>query len=130
LTISGNTSIGGRRADYLGGDPYIPDSNRISPTGAVLWLDPAQFAAAPEDRRGNSERGQFRGPSYQVFDLSFRKRFLVVRDVQVQFQADLFNALNHTNFLNPQTNLANTDFGRISSAGPSRNVQLGFRLTF
>src|SRR4029078_5921381 len=28
LTITGNTAIGTRRADYLGGAPHIPDSHR------------------------------------------------------------------------------------------------------
>jgi hypothetical protein len=130
LTVTGNTSIGNRRADYLGGDPYIPDSGRTSPTGAIVWLDPTQFAAAPDTRLGNSARGQFRGPSYQVFDLSFRKAFRVAGDTRLQFQADLFNALNHTNFNDPSVNLANADFGRISAAGPPRNVQLALRLTF
>jgi hypothetical protein len=79
---------------------------------------------------GNSERGQFRGPSYRVLDLSLRKEFRVYNDVELQFQADLFNALNHTNFNDPQTNMANADFGRISAAGPPRNVQLAIRLMF
>jgi hypothetical protein len=130
LTITGNTAIGNRRADFLGGDPYIPDSSRTSPTGAIVWLDPAAFAAAPDSRLGNSSRGQFRGPSYQVFDLSFRKGFPLHGDTRLQVQADLFNAFNTTNFNDPQTNLANADFGRITSAGPPRNVQLALRVTF
>ena len=130
LTITGNTAIGNRRADFLGGEAYIPDSGRISAAGAVLWLDPTAFAAAPEGRRGNSTRGEFRGPAYQVLDVSFRKSFRVYGETRLQVQADLFNAFNHTNFNNPQTNLANADFGRISATGPPRNVQLALRLTF
>jgi Carboxypeptidase regulatory-like domain len=130
LTITANTSIGNRRADYLGTEPYIPESDRRSPAGPILWLDPAAFAAAPDSRLGDSERGQFRGPSYQVLDLSLRKEFRLYQDVRLQFQADLFNALNHTNFNDPQTNMANADFGRISAAGPPRNVQLALRLMF
>jgi hypothetical protein len=65
-----------------------------------------------------------------VFDLSFRKAFRVAGETRLQFQADLFNALNHTNFNDPSVNLANADFGRISAAGPPRNVQLALRLTF
>ena len=130
FTIVGNTAIGSRRADFLGGDPYLPDSGRVGPTGAILWLDPTPFAAAPDGRRGNSGRDRFRGPSYQVVDASLRKSFRLAHGTRIQVQADLFNALNHTNFNNPQANLANSDFGRISSAGPSRQVQLGVRVTF
>ena len=131
LTITGNTAIGTRRADYLGGDPYVPDSQRTNATGAIVWLDASQFAAAPETRLGNSTRGQFVGPSYQVFDLSFRKAFsLPGRETKLQFQADLFNAFNRTNFGTPATTVTNANFGQITSVGPPRNIQLGLRLTF
>jgi hypothetical protein len=121
LTILGNTSIGARRADYL-----------INPTtGAVQWLNRAAFAVAPESRRGNSTRGQFTGPSFQMWDLSLRKQFRVKGDVELQFQADLFNAFNKVNYNVPgQLNVSNADFGQITSAAPPRNVQLGIRLQF
>ena len=130
LTITANTAIGSRRADYLAGDAYIPSSGRFSADGSVLWLDPDQFAPAPESRLGNSRRGQFRGPSYQVFDLSFRKGFPLRGEARLQIQADLFNAFNKLNLDNPQTNFSNAAFGEITSAGPPRNVQLGIRVTF
>jgi Carboxypeptidase regulatory-like domain len=130
LTIMGNTSIGARRADYLGTDAYADEL--INPTtGVVQWLNRAAFAVAPESQRGNSKRGQFRGPSFQMWDLSLRKQFRVKGDLQLQFQADLFNVLNQTNFNAPgQLNVSNADFGQITSAAPPRNVQLGVRLQF
>jgi hypothetical protein len=130
MTVTGNTSIGGRRADFAGGDPYVPDSERIAANGQVRWLERAAFASAPEGRRGNSRRGQFRGPGLQVWDISLRKGFAIAGRTRVQIQADLFNAFNRVNFRNPQTNLANADFGVINATAPSRNVQLGVRLTF
>jgi len=131
LTITGNTAIGTRRADYLGGDPYVPSSGRTNANGAIVWLDPSQFTAAPETRLGNSRKGQFTGPSYQVFDLSFRKIFRVpTHDMRVTFQADLFNAFNKTNFSNPATTITSNNFGQITSVGPPRNIQLGLRVDF
>jgi hypothetical protein len=131
LTITGNTSIGGRRADFLGGDPYVAESERINPTtGAVTWLSRAAFASAPEGRRGNSKRGQFRGPAYYVWDISLRKQFAVAGNVKVQIQADLFNAFDRTNFRNPEDNFTDTNFGTITAVAPPRQVQLGARLTF
>jgi hypothetical protein len=130
LTITGNTSIGTRRADYVGGDPYIPQAQRFSPSGAVLWLNPAAFATAPDGRLGNSTRGQFRGPGYTSLDFSFRKGFKVSKDVRLQLQADLFNAFNQTSFTTVTTTVTNSDFGRLTAAAPPRNVQLALRLTF
>jgi hypothetical protein len=129
LTITGNTSIGGRRADYVGGDMYLDEL--INPTtGAVQWLNPAAFAAAPEGRRGNSTRGQVRGPAYYVWDISLRKQFRISGDVRMQIQADFFNAFNNVNWGNPATNLSGAGFGTISSAQPARNIQLGARIMF
>lgn len=135
LTISGNTSIGGRRADFLGGEAYVPSDQRInSTTGAIQWLNPAAFAAAPEGRPGNSERGQFRGPDYFNWDISLRKQFKLGHDVRLQIQADFFNAFNQVNWGNPnntQTPSLNTGgFGNITSTQPPRNIQLGARVMF
>jgi hypothetical protein len=129
VTITGGTGIGTRRADYLGGNPYVYSVNAV--TGVVTWLDPAKFSAAPDTRLGNSGRNQFVGPSYRAWDLSLRKSFRVHGATRLQFQADLFNALNQVNWNNPASNLTgSTPFGTITSAAPPRNVQLGVRLTF
>jgi len=131
LTVTGNTAIGTRRADYLGTDPYFPDSQRTSATGLIQWLNPAAFQTAPETRLGNSRKGAFTGPSYQDFDLSFRKIFRIpYRQTRVLFQADLFNAFNHTNFGNPSTTITSGNFGTITSVAPPRNIQLGLRVDF
>jgi hypothetical protein len=134
VTIQGNSASGARRADFLGGNAYVPDSQRFDPSapGTVRWLDPAAFAAAPESRRGNSRRGQFRGPSLQVWDLSLRKGFAVGRDVKLQLVADLFNIFNETNlrFSNQTLNVSAGAFGQLTVAAPPRNVQLGMRVTF
>jgi hypothetical protein len=131
LTISASTAIGTRRADYRGGDAYVPASQRTNANGAIVWLDPGVFAPAPETRLGNSKRGQFTGPNYQVFDLSFRKMFgLPRRNTNITIQADLFNALNHTNYGNPALTVTSSNFGQITSVGPPRNVQLGMRIDF
>jgi len=134
LTITADTSIGNRRADYLGGDPYVSDDQRFDPAnpGVVRWLNPAVFAPAPEGRRGNSERGQFRGPSLQMWDFSLRKGFAVAGDVKLQVQADLFNAFNQKSFRfsSQVPNLSAGGFGQLTAVAPPRNVQLGVRVTF
>ncbi|PYQ44677.1 MAG: hypothetical protein DMF77_06710 [Acidobacteria bacterium] len=133
ITIQGNSTSGARRADFRGGNAYVPESQMfdVSP-GIVHWLDPAAFAAAPESRRGNSRRGQFRGPSLQVWDVSLRKGFALGGDVKLQLQADLFNVLNQTNlrFSTQTLNVSSGGFGQVTVAAPPRNVQLGMRVTF
>jgi len=135
LTVTGNTLIGNRRADYVGGSPYLSGSNGSTVLGTVYWLNPAAFAAAPDGRLGNTTRGQFRGPSYKAIDLSLRKGFRLKGEVRLAVQADLFNALNQTSFTtgssaSVSTNLADASFGTLTQVAPPRNIQLGVRLTF
>jgi hypothetical protein len=124
LTVTGNTSIGGRRADYLGGPVLLTNPG---PDG---WINPAAFAAAPDTRRGNSGVGIVTGPSLQLWDFSMRKQFSVTEKVKVRFQADMFNAFNRANFKGPATTVTSGGFGTISNTGPSRNIQFGLKLDF
>ncbi len=135
LNVTGNSIIGNRRADYIGGDPYLSGSNGSTTPGTVYWLNPAAFAPAPDSRLGNSTRGQFRGPSYKTVDLSLRKGFRLKGEVRLSIQADFFNAFNQTSFTtgtnaSVSTNLADASFGTLTQVAPPRNIQLGARLSF
>jgi hypothetical protein len=48
--------------------------------------------------------------------------------IDLRFGADFFNILNRRNLGNPATNIDNLNFGKISSAGPGRTVQLHMKL--
>ncbi len=138
LTVNGNTSIGARRADYLGGPVLLSDPG---PNG---WINPAAFAPAPDGRRGNSGVGIVRGPSLQLWDFSVRKQFAISERFKLRFQADMFNAFNRANFKNPDTGFgtlvidpttgarspSNGAFGKINATGPARNIQFGLKLDF
>ncbi len=128
LTPSGNTSIGGRRADYIGGDVLLPPDQR----GPNAWINEAAFAVAPNDRLGNAGVGIIRGPGLFLLDSSLRKQFRMSKEGQrrLQFQAEFFNVLNHVNFRNPNTNITDVNYNTISTAGPQRNVQLGLKFYF
>jgi hypothetical protein len=124
LTPSANTSIGGRRADYLGGEVSIADANEAK------WFNTAAFGPSPEDRRGNAPVGIIQGPGRHTWDASFRKKFRVVGRSKVGVQADVFNLFNRVNLNNPSVNFNDANYGRIASAGPPRQVQIGLRFEF
>jgi hypothetical protein len=129
LTITANTSTGARRADYLGGEKLFPEELR----GPNSWIDPAAFAAAPDDRRSTAGVGIVRGQGLYLWDFSLRKSFNLGRfheGMRLQFQADTFNTWNRGNFRSPVTRLDTAGFGTYATAGPPRNIQLALRLTF
>jgi len=124
LTVTGNTSTGTRRADYLGGEIDLDDR------GADKWFNTSVFATAPDTRRGNATVGQIQGPHFYRWDLSLRKRFALPRNSNVELRADAFNALNRVNYNNPATVVTNTTFGTISTAKTPRELQFSLRYQF
>ena len=124
FTVTANTAIGTRRADYVGGPVLLSDPG---PNG---WINPAAFAPAPATRRGNSGVGIVQGPNLQTWDFSMRKQFRISERFNLRFQADMFNAFNRANFRAPATVVTTAGFGTITTAGPARNIQFGLKLNF
>jgi len=131
LTPTATTSIGSRRADYVGG----PVNQLSALRGPSSWFNAGAFAPPPDGRLGNAGVGIIIGPGRRLWDLSARKLFDITEGTKLQFQADLFNAFNQTNFIDPGVAFGsltspNTSFGKISGAAPGRNIQLGLKLVF
>jgi hypothetical protein len=49
---------------------------------------------------------------------------------RLQLRGDAYNVFNHTNFGMPNASIGTPGAGIISSAQPSRNLQLGARISF
>ncbi|MBO0724030.1 MAG: TonB-dependent receptor [Blastocatellia bacterium] len=114
-----------RRADYVGGDINQQGSNQLT-----QWFNTAAFATPPETRRGTAGVGIIEGPGRYLWDLSLRKFFTLREGIRLQFQADFFNAFNQTNLNDPNVQIGSSSYGTITGSAPSRNIQLGLKLTF
>jgi hypothetical protein len=130
FTITATSNIGNqgatRRADVIDGvDFYIDD-----PNDDRQWLNPAAFGVPPTTRLGTSGVSLVTGPWYASTDFSLRKLISFSERVKLRLQADMFNAFNRNNFSNIQTNLTSASFGKFTSAGPGRSIQLGAKITF
>jgi len=126
LTPDGNTSIGTRRADYIGGEISLPRSER----SADRWFNTGAFVTTPNDRRGNAVVGMIQGPHLQQWDISLRKYVRLRGSARIQLRADVFNVFNRVNFNNPETTVTDANYGRIGSAKIARQTQLSLRLEF
>jgi hypothetical protein len=83
---------------------------------------------------GNSATGIADGPGQANLDLAFSKTLVLRRPVEkssIQFRAEFYNALNHTQFANPDTSFTSPTFGVISSTAVNARVgQLALRFAF
>lgn len=77
------------------------------------------------------------GPRLVNFDLSLFKRFPITESANVQFRAEFFNILNHTNLGWPNVQPFLTDRTRNGSAGQisatstkNREIQFGLQFVF
>jgi hypothetical protein len=123
FTASGNSSIGSRRADYVGGEIDIDGDE-------TRWFNTAAFANPPDDRRGTATVGQIEGPPFRQMDVSLRKNFRFGGRYNITPIFDVFNLFNTVNFGSPNTNANAQEFGTINSAQPPRQWQFGVRVDF
>ena len=83
---------------------------------------------------GNSGTGIVDGPGQANLDLGLMKAVAIAwpREKSIlDFRAEFFNAFNHPQFANPDTNLSSSTFGFISSTSVNPRVgQLALRISF
>jgi hypothetical protein len=66
----------------------------------------------------------------QEFDLSLQKEIAITEAAKLQFRAEAYNLLNRSNFNLPNRIAFTPNFGSISSAQDSRQLQLALKLIF
>jgi len=129
------------------GDSNVTDTPNWNPNfhGKVVsgtvdqWINPQAFTMPTPGTFGNVSRGSIRGPGLVNFDTSVFKKFAISERVSLQFRAEAFNLLNHSNFFYPNTivfagnsaaySYSNTA-GQITTAATSRQLQLALKLMF
>jgi len=94
------------------------------------------FSAPCLGCNGNLGRNTFVGPSYVSWETSLFKNIKVTERVKLQFRAEAFNVLNHTNFQLPgaggATNMRTNSgsFGQSGGTFNPRNLQFGMKISF
>jgi hypothetical protein len=89
------------------------------------------FLDAGLDNIGNNGRNTYWGPSFYNMDLSVQKTFAIWEKVGLKARADAYNALNHINPGNPQSNVLSP--GNITGEAPGpgpRYLELSIKATF
>jgi hypothetical protein len=123
------SGVGLDRADIIG-DPYLP-SDRPRSQLLNAWFNTAAFQQAAPGTFGTSPRNVLRAPGFFNLDWSVAKSFRITERFSTQLRGDFFNLLNNPHFNAPGSSVASTStFGKISSAGDPRILQISLRVRF
>jgi hypothetical protein len=86
--------------------------------GSNIRTAPSRFSGVRADGQNN-------------WDLSLIKNTQLTEGVRLQFRAEAINALNHPQFLAPNTSVTSTAFGKITGEWSwPRTIQFGLKLLF
>ena len=114
----------------------VPDrigSGAIDNPSTQAWFDVKAFAIPPAYRFGNSGLGVLTGPGWWVADLSLDKSFQFTEQVRLFLRWQVFNAFNHNNPGNPNTQIdapASVAAHITSVQQNMRRQQIGLHLYF
>jgi len=111
--------------------------DRIGVPGA--FFNTCAFTDPASGSFGNVGRNTIQGPGLRTWDMTLSKTFSIRERTKMEFKADFFNILNHTNFLfaksgpqngNGSTILGASQFGSLTAARDPRQIQLALKLSF
>ncbi len=113
-------------------------SGNLYPKTATQWFNPGAFLPPATGTYGNVSRDALTGPGSSEVDFSLAKSAHFTERVGLQFRAEFFNVLNHTNFLTPNEVVYSSATSGISpTAGlvtatstTSRQIQFGAKVSF
>jgi len=103
---------------------FDPAVNRV--------FNPAAFARAGNFEFGNAgpRLGDVRDFGIRREDLSLRKISRIGEVTRIELNVQSFNLLNRPYWGAANNNHSSSDFGKVTTAGPGRFVQLGLKLSF
>jgi hypothetical protein len=131
--LSGTDSNGTDRPDLIA-NPNLPAGQRTP----SRWFNTDAFVPPPVfydslgafSIPGNEGRNVITGPGLAAWDMSLERHIRLNEQLGLVFRSDFFNLTNHPNFDRPGLIYGTSNFGNISSAENSRQVQFSLRLSW
>ena len=91
-----------------------------------LYFDPRSFATVTTAATfGDAGRNIIRGPGYFDLDANLFRDFKITEFLTFQFEADAFGVTNTPHFGNPDSNLTDANFGKVTGEAQGANASLG-----
>ncbi|HYL16214.1 MAG TPA: TonB-dependent receptor [Terriglobales bacterium] len=118
--------------ETVGEPQQIAPFRRLNPQqSGGYYFDPASFTESALGEIGNTPRTLCCGPGIANLDLGIHKTLEIKEGTKLEFRTEVFNVMNHTQFMNPDGNITDgAAFGQVNRARDPRLIQLALRLTF
>jgi len=115
--------------DLTGTSWHLPN-DRSEQAKILEWFNTAAFRQNAVGTFGTGGRNQLRVPGMWDLDYSLFKSFAIKERLKLQYRSEFFNVFNHTNLGAPNSTVSSATFGRITSAGTPRQLQMSLKLVF
>jgi hypothetical protein len=122
------SGVGLDRPNLLG--PVASYDNQSDGSKIARYFDTSAFALPALGTFGTAGRNILIGPGLANFDAGFFKQIPLSESRRFEIRWEVFNTLNHPNFLNPTASYSSSNFGRILSARDPRIMQLAAKFYF
>ncbi|HLI84199.1 MAG TPA: carboxypeptidase regulatory-like domain-containing protein [Bryobacteraceae bacterium] len=110
--------------------PNVSGNPNDGPKTPQEWFNTAVFSLPALYTFGNAPRNSVIGPGLEEFDISLQKDIPLHEALTLRFRGEAYNILNHPNFNIPNRIAQTANFGSISSAQDSRQLQFALKLLF
>jgi hypothetical protein len=109
-----------------------PNAAPAGGRSAAQWFNTAAVVAAAPGTGGDAGVFNISAPGNSTFDASLFKTFRITERFNAEFRLEAFNAFNKTQLGQPDTNLQDATFGKITTnqLGTERHGQVSLRVHF
>ncbi len=121
------TGVNQDRADLIG-DPSLTGGSKGDKI--LKYFNTSAFALNREGTFGTAGRNILRAPGSVNIDMSLFKNIPLWERHTLQLRGEFFNVPNRTNLGGPNANASSSLFGRITSAGSPRVIQIALKYIF
>lgn len=119
------STIGNSRPNLIAGQQQAIANPTIAD-----WFNTLAYSKVTAGTFGDLSRSTILNPGSWNLDIALSRSFNITERQSVTFRAEAFNSLNHPDLNAPDTNMNDSTFGRILSAGSPRIMQMAVKYTF
>jgi hypothetical protein len=116
------------RADVHGSVAIYNGKSHVEKT--AKYFDTSAYSLPALGTFGTSSRNSLRAPGIDTLDAGIFKNVELHNDKRLELRWEAFNALNHPNFLAPNSSFTSANFGKITSTSRGRVMQVAAKIVF